>query len=125
MTWLFPWRHQHSGDYQRECLREIRGMYYQPDFVPCAAELEKGDDHAMGRHMLLDLPLGTGTACRRLPSSGKKIPYQTVDIRLLIHISLDDDEAGEIQRLLQCFIASVQNLVTPDRSADPSRMKLL
>jgi hypothetical protein len=73
----------------------------------------------MGQHTLLDLPLGVGAACRRLPSSGTRIPYQTVDIRHLIHVSLDADEVVEIQRLLQFIIISVRNLVTPDRSADP------
>lgn len=48
MAWLFPWRHQHYGDYQRKCLREIRGMYYQPGFVPSVEELEKGNDACDG-----------------------------------------------------------------------------
>lgn len=81
--------------------------------------------HAMGRLRLVDLPLGTGTACRRLPSSGTRILYQKVDIRLLIHVSLDADETVEIRRFLQFFITSVQDLVTTNRSADPSQMKLL
>lgn len=44
---------------------------------------------------------------------------------LLIHIFLEADEAVEIQRLLQFIITFVQDLVTPDRSVDPSKLKLL
>lgn len=43
IAWLFPRRHQYYEDYQRECLREIRGMYYQPGFAIYVAELENGD----------------------------------------------------------------------------------
>jgi hypothetical protein len=38
---------------------------------------------------------------------------------------LEADKAVEIQRLLQSIITLVQDLVTPDRSADPSRLTLL
>lgn len=44
--------------------------------------------------------------------------------RHLIHTFLEADEAVEIQRL-QLIITFLQDLVTPDRSAEPSRLKLL
>ena len=45
--------------------------------------------------------------------------------RPLIRIFLEADEAVEIQRFLQLMATFVQDLVAPDRSTDPSRLKLL
>jgi len=44
---------------------------------------------------------------------------------LLIRIFLEADKVVETQRLLQFIITFVQGLVTPDRSVEPSKLKLL